>query len=173
MIRIVTRLIVSPRNRGTVTQNAKRLVEFFEKHGVKSEGVFENFHESEVVHLWSAPSIAAYEQATAVCAATPRSASSRARPRRSSSSRRRSTGVPSAERPHIDLLDREVFANGQPHDAFRWLREHDPVHWHAEPDGGPGFFAVTRYEDVRDGRARSGALLVGADDPDPRSAARA
>ena len=32
---------------------------------------------------------------------------------------------------------------------FRWLREHDPVHWHAEPDGGPGFFAVTRYEDVR------------------------
>jgi hypothetical protein len=65
MIRIVTRLIVSPRNRGAVLQNAPRLVEFFEKHGVKSEGVFENFHESEVVHLWSAPSIAAYEQATA------------------------------------------------------------------------------------------------------------
>jgi len=65
MIRIVTRLIVSPRNRGAVMQNAKRLVEFFEQHGVKSEGVFENFHESEVVHLWSAPSIAAYEQATA------------------------------------------------------------------------------------------------------------
>ncbi len=51
MIRIVARLIVSPRNRGAVMQNAKRLVEFFAKHGVKSEGVFENFHESEVVHL--------------------------------------------------------------------------------------------------------------------------
>lgn len=60
----------------------------------------------------------------------------------------------SDERPHIDLLDVKSFANGQPHQAFRWLREHDPVHWHAEPDGGPGFFAVTRYEEVREvGRA--------------------
>ena len=46
-------------------QNAPKLVAFFEKHGLKSEGVFENFHESEIVHLWSAPSIAAYEEATA------------------------------------------------------------------------------------------------------------
>jgi cytochrome P450 len=62
--------------------------------------------------------------------------------------------VRSDERPQIDLLDVKSFANGQPHAAFRWLREHDPVHWHAEPDGGPGFFAVTRYEDVREvGRA--------------------
>src|SRR5262249_23514525 len=28
-----------------------------------------------------------------------------------------------------------------------WLRAHDPVHWHAEPNG-PGFWAVTRYDDV-------------------------
>ena len=55
----------------------------------------------------------------------------------------------SPERPRIDLLDPKSFANGQPHDAFRWLREHDPVHFHAEPDG-PGFFAVTRYDDVRE-----------------------
>ena len=65
MIRIVTRLIVKPSNRGAVMQNAPNLVAFFEKHGVKSEGVFENFHESEIVHLWSAESIAAYEQAKA------------------------------------------------------------------------------------------------------------
>jgi hypothetical protein len=65
MIRIVTRLIVKPLHRGAVMQNAPKLVAFFEKHGVKSEGVFENFHESEVVHLWSAASIAAYESATA------------------------------------------------------------------------------------------------------------
>jgi len=56
--------------------------------------------------------------------------------------------------PRIDLTDPKSFANGQPHEAFRWLREHDPVHWHAEKDGGPGFFAVTRYEEVREiGRA--------------------
>jgi len=47
----------------------------------------------------------------------------------------------------IDLLSPERFVGGQPHDQFRWLREHDPVHWHAEPDG-PGFWAVTRYADV-------------------------
>lgn len=50
--------------------------------------------------------------------------------------------------PVIDLLDPKSFAGGQPHDQFRWLRANDPVHWHAEPDGA-GFFAVTRYADVR------------------------
>jgi cytochrome P450 len=48
---------------------------------------------------------------------------------------------------HIDLLSPEHFAGGQPHDQFRWLRQHDPVHWHEEP-GGKGFWAVTRYADV-------------------------
>ena len=51
--------------------------------------------------------------------------------------------------PAIDLLDVAVFAReGQPHSQFAWLRKNDPVHWHPEP-GGPGFWAVTRYEDVR------------------------
>src|SRR5436309_479713 len=50
--------------------------------------------------------------------------------------------------PVIDLLDPEAFDGGQPHEVFRWLREHDPVHRHDEP-GGPGFWAVTRYEDVK------------------------
>jgi cytochrome P450 len=48
----------------------------------------------------------------------------------------------------IDLLSAESFVHGQPHEQFGWLREHDPVHRHAEPDG-PGFWAVTRYDDVR------------------------
>lgn len=48
----------------------------------------------------------------------------------------------------IDLVSPSSFANGQPHDQFDWLREHDPVHWHAAPDGG-GFWAVTRHADVR------------------------
>jgi cytochrome P450 len=49
----------------------------------------------------------------------------------------------------IDLLNPASFAHGQPHDQFRWLREHAPVYRHPEPDG-PGFWAVTRYEDVRE-----------------------
>jgi len=50
--------------------------------------------------------------------------------------------------PVIDLLSPASFANGQPHEQFRWLRANDPVHWHEE-ESGPGFWAVTRHEDVR------------------------
>jgi cytochrome P450 len=53
------------------------------------------------------------------------------------------TGAPS-----IDLLSPASFAHGQPHDQYHWLRANDPVHRHAEPEG-PGFWAVTRYDDVR------------------------
>ncbi len=48
----------------------------------------------------------------------------------------------------IDLLSPASFAHGQPHDQFAWLRANDPVHWHPEP-GGDGFWAITRYRDVR------------------------
>jgi cytochrome P450 len=48
----------------------------------------------------------------------------------------------------VDLLTPASFAHGQPHDQFSWLRAHDPVHWHPEPDAD-GFWAVTRYDDVR------------------------
>lgn len=49
----------------------------------------------------------------------------------------------------IALLDPASYVGGQPHDQLRWLRERDPVHWHPEPDGGRGYWAITRYEDVR------------------------
>ena len=65
MIRIVTRLAVAPKNRRKVADNAVELVRLFEKHGLTSEGVFENFGESEIVHLWSATDMAAYDAATA------------------------------------------------------------------------------------------------------------
>ena len=48
----------------------------------------------------------------------------------------------------IALLSPESFANGQPHDQFAWLRANDPVHWHDERHGD-GFWAVTRYRDVK------------------------
>lgn len=46
----------------------------------------------------------------------------------------------------IDLVDQDQYATaGPPHEQLRWLRENDPVHWHP---GEPGFWAVTRYDDV-------------------------
>jgi cytochrome P450 len=49
----------------------------------------------------------------------------------------------------IDLSDHDQFVDGVPHAAFALLRHEDPVHWNPEPDGGRGFWAVTRYEDIR------------------------
>ena len=48
----------------------------------------------------------------------------------------------------IDLSDHDAFVGAVPHEAFAALRELDPVHWNPEPDG-PGFWAVTRYGDIR------------------------
>jgi cytochrome P450 len=48
----------------------------------------------------------------------------------------------------IDLSDHDAFLAEVPHEAFAQLRAEDPVHWNPEPDG-PGFWAVTRYEDIR------------------------
>jgi cytochrome P450 len=68
----------------------------------------------------------------------------------------------------IDLLSPSTFAAGQPHDQFAWLREHQPVHWHEEPDGA-GFWAVTRYDDVwaidRDFQAFSSEPTIMITDP--------
>jgi cholest-4-en-3-one 26-monooxygenase len=53
--------------------------------------------------------------------------------------------------PEIYLLDPDRYQRcGPPHEQFSWLREHAPVFWHAmggEP-GWPGFWAVTRHDDV-------------------------
>ncbi len=69
---------------------------------------------------------------------------------------------------HIDLLSPASFAAGQPHDQFRWLREHAPVRWHDEPDGR-GFWAVTRHADVwavdRDFQAYSSEPTIMITDP--------
>jgi cholest-4-en-3-one 26-monooxygenase len=46
----------------------------------------------------------------------------------------------------VDLSDSRSYVAGVPHAYLASLRRHDPVHWQDEP-GGPGFWAVTRYED--------------------------
>lgn len=51
----------------------------------------------------------------------------------------------------IDLSDGQTFGGGFPHEAFRRLRDLDPVHWHeptAKTPDGEGFWVVTRHEDV-------------------------
>jgi cytochrome P450 len=50
--------------------------------------------------------------------------------------------------PAIDLTSTVAFNGGHPWGQYAWLRQHDPVHWHPEQDG-PGFWAVTRYADIR------------------------
>jgi cytochrome P450 len=71
--------------------------------------------------------------------------------------------------PKIDLISASSYANGQPHEQFRWLRQNDPVHWH-EQTNAKGFWAVTRYHDVwaigRDAKTYSSyAGGIGLDDP--------
>jgi len=48
----------------------------------------------------------------------------------------------------IDLLDRDVFTRGVPHDWFTYLRNNAPIYHHDEPNGGPGFWVITKYNDV-------------------------
>ena len=51
------------------------------------------------------------------------------------------------DRSDIDLLDRDRFTEGIPHEWFAWLRANEPVFHHDEP-GGPGFWVITRHADV-------------------------
>jgi len=48
----------------------------------------------------------------------------------------------------IDLTDPDLYADGDPYAVWRWLREHDPVHWHP-PGVLPGFWVLTKYDDIR------------------------
>jgi len=74
--------------------------------------------------------------------------------------------------PTIDLLSVANYVGSQPNDQFAWLRENDPVHRHGEP-GGPGFWAVTRYDDVkavgRDPVTYSSSPTIMLADPEPDS----
>jgi cytochrome P450 len=54
------------------------------------------------------------------------------------------------KRVKINLADPDLYSRGDPHAAWRWLREHDPVHWHAPAGDFPGFWALTKYDDIRD-----------------------
>ncbi|MEI7992949.1 MAG: cytochrome P450 [Actinomycetota bacterium] len=54
-----------------------------------------------------------------------------------------------AEGPHdLNIIDPDSYASGFPHATFERLRRTDPVSWWDETDGGKGFWAVTRYDDL-------------------------
>lgn len=48
----------------------------------------------------------------------------------------------------INLLDRDVFARGVPHEWLTFLRQNRPIYRHPEPRG-PGFWVLSKYADVR------------------------
>ncbi|HSB86512.1 MAG TPA: hypothetical protein VLD86_09390, partial [Ilumatobacteraceae bacterium] len=51
-------------------------------------------------------------------------------------------------RSDADITDPDAYVQGVPYATFQRLRDHDPVSWWEEHDGGKGFWAVTRYDDL-------------------------
>ncbi len=56
--------------------------------------------------------------------------------------------VSEAQLEHVDIASQEIYEVGVPHEGFRLLREHDPVHWHPWDWQGGGFWALTKHADV-------------------------
>lgn len=48
----------------------------------------------------------------------------------------------------VDLTNADLFQQGTPHEMFKLLRREAPVFWHEEKDG-PGFWAITKYDDLK------------------------
>jgi cytochrome P450 len=46
----------------------------------------------------------------------------------------------------IDLNNFDLFIHGDPHAAWKLLREQDPVHWNPKDDSG--YWSITRYQDA-------------------------
>ncbi|QSQ14985.1 cytochrome P450 [Myxococcus landrumensis] len=47
-----------------------------------------------------------------------------------------------------DLASPITYGRAIPHETFEHLRREAPVYFHQEPDGGTGFWAITRHEDI-------------------------
>lgn len=58
------------------------------------------------------------------------------------------SGAPSVEQP-VDLSDAGLFAHGDPHASWAWLRRNAPVYFNADPSQpGGGFWVLTRHADL-------------------------
>lgn len=49
---------------------------------------------------------------------------------------------------HLDFLNPELFSSQEAHEAFRELRNSDPVHWNPGNDDLLGFWSLLKYEDI-------------------------
>jgi cholest-4-en-3-one 26-monooxygenase len=73
----------------------------------------------------------------------------------------------------VNLNDLDAFEQGCPHEMFELLRREAPVFWHEEPQG-PGYWAITKYEDLKHisrhpalfSSERMGAIIR---EPDPQT----
>ena len=63
-------------------------------------------------------------------------------------------------RDDLDIVDPDSYLNGFPHATFQRLRDHDPVSWWPEHDGGKGFWAYIGPLVVGTVVAEDGAVLV-------------
>jgi len=77
----------------------------------------------------------------------------------------------------VDLADIFRFTKGQPWADFARMRTEAPVMWHPEPFDGPGFWALTKYEDVQRVNgdpatfsSQRGGILMSMGPPDKRHA---
>jgi cytochrome P450 len=77
----------------------------------------------------------------------------------------------------VDLADIFRFKQGQPWIDFARMRTEAPVMWHAEPFEGPGFWALTKYDDVQRVNgdpttfsSQRGGILMSMGTPDKRHA---
>jgi cytochrome P450 len=46
------------------------------------------------------------------------------------------------------ITSHDTYVDGIPHETFRTLRATNPVAWTEEPNGGQGFWSLTKYDDV-------------------------
>lgn len=49
----------------------------------------------------------------------------------------------------VDLMDLSIFRGDREMPVFDDLRQNNPVYWNAPSERGPGFWSLTRYEDVK------------------------
>lgn len=75
----------------------------------------------------------------------------------------------------VDLANIQAFTAGQPWGDYARMRREAPVMWHPEPNGGPGFWALTRHADIMavDGdpetfSSQRGGILMAVGKPEQR-----
>lgn len=49
----------------------------------------------------------------------------------------------------IDLMDLDIFAEREPIEEFKTLRNKYPLYWNEEAEPEPGFWNITKYEDIK------------------------